>query len=134
MKKTRTLRREHQDPQAIAPTVTVHMPLPMLAAMTEVSHSFQSLCVDAGRQVLAAMMEHERTTLCGPNWIPNPQREAGRAGSTRSLIVLGGRQIEIKRPRARSANAGERELPRSEERRVGKECKSQCRSRWSPYH
>ena len=23
---------------------------------------------------------------------------------------------------------------RSEERRVGKECTSQCRSRWSPYH
>ena len=23
---------------------------------------------------------------------------------------------------------------RSEERRVGKECCSQCRSRWSPYH
>ena len=25
-------------------------------------------------------------------------------------------------------------VERSEERRVGKECKSQCRSRWSPYH
>ena len=25
-------------------------------------------------------------------------------------------------------------LPRSEERRVGKECISLCRSRWSPYH
>ena len=24
--------------------------------------------------------------------------------------------------------------PRSEERRVGKECSSPCRSRWSPYH
>src|SRR3546814_3232709 len=24
--------------------------------------------------------------------------------------------------------------PRSEERRVGKECVSKCRSRWSPYH
>src|SRR3546814_7422693 len=24
--------------------------------------------------------------------------------------------------------------PRSEERRVGKECVSTCRSRWSPYH
>ena len=24
--------------------------------------------------------------------------------------------------------------PRSEERRVGKECTEQCRSRWSPYH
>jgi co-chaperonin GroES (HSP10) len=23
---------------------------------------------------------------------------------------------------------------RSEERRVGKECKPECRSRWSPYH
>src|SRR3546814_199520 len=37
--------------------------------------------------------------------------------------------------------AGERDraeqgsvLPRSEERRVGKECVSTCRSRWSPYH
>src|SRR3546814_4440016 len=25
-------------------------------------------------------------------------------------------------------------FPRSEERRVGKECVSTCRSRWSPYH
>ena len=25
-------------------------------------------------------------------------------------------------------------VPRSEERRVGKECVSLCRSRWSPYH
>ena len=24
--------------------------------------------------------------------------------------------------------------PRSEERRVGKECSEPCRSRWSPYH
>ena len=26
------------------------------------------------------------------------------------------------------------DFPRSEERRVGKECASMCRSRWSPYH
>src|SRR3546814_17264972 len=26
------------------------------------------------------------------------------------------------------------QVRRSEERRVGKECVSQCRSRWSPYH
>src|SRR3546814_19416387 len=31
---------------------------------------------------------------------------------------------------ARTANISER----SEERRVGKECVSTCRSRWSPYH
>ena len=27
-----------------------------------------------------------------------------------------------------------RRYPRSEERRVGKECYQECRSRWSPYH
>src|SRR3546814_17224589 len=31
-------------------------------------------------------------------------------------------------------NATDRERSRSEERRVGKECVSTCRSRWSPYH
>src|SRR3546814_10411683 len=37
--------------------------------------------------------------------------------------------------RSDSVDAGWRlELPRSEERRVGKECVSTCRSRWSPYH
>src|SRR3546814_14532776 len=32
------------------------------------------------------------------------------------------------------ANIGEEGRRRSEERRVGKECVSTCRSRWSPYH
>src|SRR3546814_12878862 len=31
-------------------------------------------------------------------------------------------------------NADRRAAIRSEERRVGKECVSTCRSRWSPYH
>jgi hypothetical protein len=30
--------------------------------------------------------------------------------------------------------AEQAELIRSEERRVGKECRRLCRSRWSPYH
>src|SRR3546814_20204061 len=33
-----------------------------------------------------------------------------------------------------TATASSRSLARSEERRVGKECVSTCRSRWSPYH
>src|SRR3546814_5909116 len=31
-------------------------------------------------------------------------------------------------------SGGEKRRVRSEERRVGKECVSTCRSRWSPYH
>src|SRR3546814_3222851 len=37
-------------------------------------------------------------------------------------------------PRLRKSHAEHREVMRSEERRVGKECVSTCRSRWSPYH
>src|SRR3546814_19415772 len=36
--------------------------------------------------------------------------------------------------RLRSASRQGRTTCRSEERRVGKECVSTCRSRWSPYH
>ena len=38
--------------------------------------------------------------------------------------------MEPRIARADAAQPGER----SEERRVGKECSSPCRSRWSPYH
>src|SRR3546814_5940720 len=34
----------------------------------------------------------------------------------------------------RRASCVDRAVDRSEERRVGKECVSTCRSRWSPYH
>src|SRR3546814_6194206 len=37
-------------------------------------------------------------------------------------------------PRTLCPSCGSRALTRSEERRVGKECVSTCRSRWSPYH
>src|SRR3546814_10646387 len=33
-----------------------------------------------------------------------------------------------------TVHVGVRVVSRSEERRVGKECVSTCRSRWSPYH
>src|SRR3546814_18878519 len=38
------------------------------------------------------------------------------------------------RPLATTATLAGPPLTRSEERRVGKECVSTCRSRWSPYH
>src|SRR3546814_5582112 len=45
-------------------------------------------------------------------------------GSLAGFLLVGGKLLE----------AGVREDVRSEERRVGKECVSTCRSRWSPYH
>src|SRR3546814_16603461 len=48
---------------------------------------------------------------------------AGRDSVLRAVVA--GTQLFI---------GGEMGIGRSEERRVGKECVSTCRSRWSPYH
>src|SRR3546814_4419262 len=40
----------------------------------------------------------------------------------------------FERPRSSDRAPGRGRCRRSEERRVGKECVSTCRSRWSPYH
>jgi hypothetical protein len=42
-------------------------------------------------------------------------------------ILVGGMNAVLRAPKFRAAG-------RSEERRVGKECRRLCRSRWSPYH
>src|SRR3546814_7803093 len=64
------------------------------------------------------------------------QAEAGIVRISPDLEVLGKIVIEIAiairpdHPDFFGADA----VARSEERRVGKECVSTCRSRWSPYH
>src|SRR3546814_12896864 len=54
---------------------------------------------------------------------------------------LGGDEFAVVLPNVQDAKEAEdlahriiATLSRSEERRVGKECVSTCRSRWSPYH
>src|SRR3546814_17564013 len=43
-------------------------------------------------------------------------------------------EVDVDDLLARLVDAGRSWPDRSEERRVGKECVSTCRSRWSPYH
>src|SRR3546814_13617195 len=60
---------------------------------------------------------------------PDITRQVGRIAT--SLLAKAPRPLRL-------CYAGQvvnlRASPRSEERRVGKECVSTCRSRWSPYH
>ena len=88
-------------------TTTVEIPLPLLGAFANIERSFFDLCIDAGQQVLASMMEQDREDLCGPRWKRDPDRQAGRAGTTRSEVSLGGRRIAIGRPRVRSQEGAE---------------------------
>jgi transposase-like protein len=92
-------------------TTTVEIPLPLLGAFTNIERSFFDLCIDAGQQVLASMMEQDREDLCGPRWKRDPERRAGRTGTTQSEVTLGGRRIAIRRPRARSQEGEELSLP-----------------------
>src|SRR3546814_11358911 len=50
----------------------------------------------------------------------------GQATSGKSTVAAGLGGV--------ASTAGSAAAQRSEERRVGKECVSTCRSRWSPYH
>src|SRR3546814_11047673 len=63
-----------------------------------------------------------------PAWVSQPERVLRDPWFTTTLDAPG-----IKEFLAYSSPA-EFKHRRSEERRVGKECVSTCRSRWSPYH
>ena len=94
----------------VVPTAQVQLSLSMDGVLRDVQHAFYGLCVNAGKQVLAAMMEADRVALCGAKGVPDPSRRATRGGHTHGAVVLGGQRIAIKRPRARSLEGGELQL------------------------
>lgn len=91
--------------------ITVQMPLGMLEALEESRSAFFGLCIESGRRVLETMMEADRTAACGEKGRHDAERGAQRGGTTPSAVTLGGRRIDIKRPRVRSLDGGEVELP-----------------------
>ena len=95
----------------VAPTAQVQITLPVQGVLQDIKHAFYGLCIQAGQEVLAKMLEADRGALCGAKGVPDAARRAVRGGSTSSRVVLGGQRIEIKRPRVRAVDAGELALP-----------------------
>ena len=95
----------------VARDVHVQLSLPVVGVLRDVQSAFFGLCVSAGKAVLGAMMEADRTAACGPKGSPDSARSAYRGGHTRSPVTLGGQRIVISRPRARALEAGELTLP-----------------------
>src|SRR3546814_13182842 len=58
----------------------------------------------------------------------------GRRGPVSAIEVMAHKRLGIEDVAPVLSALVAKELLRSEERRVGKECVSTCRSRWSPYH
>src|SRR3546814_6813262 len=93
------------------------------------------LLVDAPRQSeteLHALL-HRELTLSDEQEARLQAIEAQFAGR-REALEIEMRAANIRLARAIEAEHGYGPRVRSEERRVGKECVSTCRSRWSPYH
>lgn len=93
------------------PKVGVQLPLPLVSLLKTARDGFFDLCVLVGQQALHALMEQDRTELCGPRWSRDPSRSATRGGSTSSEVTLGGRRVKLRRLRATSSEGKELELP-----------------------
>ncbi len=67
--------------------------------------------ITAGAAALAAVLEEERTQAVGPRYKHLPTRAARRAGSALGELVMGGRRVQVRRPRARTLDGEEIQLP-----------------------
>jgi putative transposase len=76
-----------------------------------VRQELREFVVSAGMMALAEVLEDERTEACGPRYRHQPARTARRAGHVRGELVMGGRRVRVKRPRARTVDGREVELP-----------------------
>jgi transposase-like protein len=78
-----------------------------LAAFTEtVREGLLAFCVGVGLSVVAEIFEDEITQLVGPRGKHDPERSAYRHGQEDRQLTLGGRRVEVRKPRART-KAGE---------------------------
>jgi putative transposase len=84
--------------------------LPLVDLLVDTKTELLALALRSGLKVFTAMLEEDRTAICGPRYAHEPGRAASRAGTTRSEVVLGGRKVTIQRPRVRTAT-GEVPLP-----------------------
>lgn len=102
----KSLTKSFRSKSRAAPSVVAVSVPPLAEVLAQVKSAFYGLCVQTGKEVLAAMMEADRVELCGAKGRPNAERCALRGGHTSSWVTLGGRQVAVRRPRAR-AIAGE---------------------------
>ena len=75
--------------------------LPLVDLLVDTRAALLELAVSSGRQVLTTMLEEDRPAICGPRYEHQVARQASRAGTVPREVVLGGRKVAIRRPRAR---------------------------------
>ena len=85
--------------------------LPMAALMFTLRRGLREFATEAGMQALAALLEQERTEICGRRYEHVDRRVASRSGHAPGELVMGGRRVGVRRPRVRSVAGKEIALP-----------------------
>src|SRR3546814_13723326 len=122
-------------------TISVNRPEVHNAVSDELGHAFGAALIEArGRQdAKVVVLRGEGRSFCsGRDFREMGERPEGvghyeymTAGQQRIKMMVDMGKPMIAALKGAVLGAG---CERSEERRVGKECVSTCRSRWSPYH
>lgn len=76
-----------------------------------VRDDLRAFVVTAGVAALTVLLEQERTGACGPRYQHRSDRQARRAGHAPGELVMGGRRVQVRRPRARTMDGHEIVLP-----------------------
>jgi putative transposase len=94
-----TLDRSHQ----IESSTQRHLPL--VDVLVDTRSELMELAITSGLKVLSTMLEEDRTAICGPRYQHQAERQASRAGTVPSEVILGGRKVAMRRPRVRRDGA-----------------------------
>jgi putative transposase len=80
--------------------------------LVRAGEALRELVMATGLAVFEAMLEEDREALCGPTgrW-QGEKRTAYRYGREQGRVVLGGRKVQLSRPRVRSVGGEELALP-----------------------
>ena len=104
-------------PSVVRPTeheTAIPLPERVTIALAELAETARegllALSVGVGLAVVGEIFEEELTQLVGARGKHSPERQAYRHGQERRQLTLGGRRVEVQKPRARSKAGEEVEL------------------------
>ena len=79
--------------------------LPLVDLLVDTRAELMELAIASGLKVLETRLEEDRTVICGQRYEHQVARQASRAGTVPSEVVLGGRKVALRRPRVRATGA-----------------------------
>ena len=106
-KKLPALRVVERDDAAVLPELSEQLRVALADVVGAAREGLLAMSVGVGLRVFAEMMEEELTGRVGSKHAKLAGREASRHGSAAGSVVLGGRRVGVRRPRARTIDGAE---------------------------